>query len=77
MLRIWIPEGDIAQDRDRRDQGLDAGIRGNVLLVGCPTRRVALTDVVQQCLERRLCVAKLLADVFRQRVGFHGFFGAR
>jgi hypothetical protein len=66
-----ISVGDIAQDRNRRDQGLDAGIRGLCLYTSCPACRIFTALEVQECLNCRLCRDQLLAGVFGQRVGIH------
>ena len=66
-----ISVGDIAQDRNRRDQGLDAGIRGLCLYTSCPACRIFTALEVQECLNCRLCHDQLLAGVFGQRVGIH------
>ena len=49
-----ISAGDIAQNRDRRDQGLDAGIRGLCLYTSCPACRILTALEVQEFLNRRL-----------------------
>ena len=66
-----ISVGDIARDRNRRDQGLDAGIRGLCLYTSCPACRIFTALEVQECLNCRLCRDQLLAGVFGQRVGIH------
>ena len=45
-----ISEGDIAQDRDPRDQGLDAGIRGTCPCISGPACRICTALEVEECL---------------------------